>query len=862
MAVGSVGRLTDNPSLVWLLTDDGAALEPIASFHPDPSLQAQLSRVIGGVRQGLDDGFAGKVHTSGRAMVVDELVRPKALAEVDESFWQAVDRYPIESLLLVPLRARGVGIGVLGTAHPAGAAPFGPEDIEVIQRVADRIAAAIDDVAIGTDLMVVLEQPALDVERPSSDTDLLDRISDAVITTDRERRVMRWNEAATRLYGWTETEALGRPFDELVHTTFVVPSVSGEQFQRDLERVGSWHGEVHQQGRDGKTIEVLTGVTMLRTPDGRSNGMITVNRDLTPWRAALRSQTELSRGLLDAIPDTTAILDLEGNILVVNDAWYRFAEDNGGYRPALGVGVNYLDVCTRATAAGDLSADQAGRGITAIIEGDLTEYCLDYPCAQPDGVHWFTMKAFALGAGSGVVVTHSDITWRKEAEAELEFRATHDAVSGLPNRRMLEERLTEALLRARAHRFGEVGVLFTDVDRFKLLNDSLGHVVGDQVLDIIASRMAGCLRPDDLVARFGGDELVVVVEEVTDRNDFTALVERLMKSVRQPIVIDGIELVTTVSGGVVFADGDNDVERVLRDADAAMYQAKKVGPGCFRLFNAASRARTSNQFDIERGLRAAVERDELFVEFQPVYAVDSGRMSGCEALVRWNHPVRGRLGPESFIGIAEDSGQIVSVGAWVLDRSLATAVDWPEHVRVGVNLSVRQLSDPDLLAMVDRTLERHGMAPERLVLEITESALMPDPAHAADMLSQLRQRGVALAIDDFGTGYSSLAYLQDLPVDILKIDRSFIRRLPASGVPVVDAIIRLADALGIDVIAEGVETIEQLEVLAGLGCSKVQGFLLSPPVPDDQFEPGHRWTLPGAPLRLAPPVSDPNPPAA
>jgi diguanylate cyclase (GGDEF)-like protein/PAS domain S-box-containing protein len=433
-----------------------------------------------------------------------------------------------------------------------------------------------------------------------------------------------------------------------------------------------------------------------------------------------------------------------------------------------------------------------------------------------------------------------DVTERKVAEERLERQALHDELTTLPNRRLLRDRISQAL--ARAERDGcLVAIVFLDLDRFKLINDSWGHTDGDKVLVSIADRLRGVVRGSDTVARFGGDEFVVVREGILSSEDVAGYLDRLTTEIQRPIAFGTAELIVNASLGVALGGAGDTPEALLRDADAAMYKAKAHGRSRAEIATKAVHTEVSSRLTTELALRRSITRDEFDVMYQPVVAIDGGGLLGVEALVRWRRPEHGLVGPDAFIGIAEDTGLIRPLGAWVLHQACRQLRHWSRlgvsGGVVSVNLSGRQLSSPDLVGNVLGAIAAAGIDPSQLSFEITESVLMEDVERSIAILRTLKDIGVGLAIDDFGTGYSSLAYLERLPVDTLKIDRSFVSRLgiEAADSAIVTAVMALGHALGLSVIAEGVETDEQLRILGDLGCDAAQGYLFARPIPPNEF---------------------------
>jgi diguanylate cyclase (GGDEF)-like protein/PAS domain S-box-containing protein len=437
-----------------------------------------------------------------------------------------------------------------------------------------------------------------------------------------------------------------------------------------------------------------------------------------------------------------------------------------------------------------------------------------------------------------------DVSDRKRMEAELERLALYDSLTGLPNRALFNDRLDQAIShRARTQ---AIAVYFLDVDRFKRINDSLGHPAGDEVLREVAARVQRMLRPEDTVARFGGDEFTVLCESIGGVLEAVGVADRLQREIAQPLRAGGAELRLSASVGIALVEpGDEaDCSRLVEDADAAMYRAKERGGARTELFDVAMRERAVNALSIEQELQRGLERGELRLYYQPLVSLTSGGMVGAEALIRWEHPERGLLCPDAFLPVAEESGLIVQVGAWAVGEACRRLRDWDRRnggssaFSLAVNLSARELTHPDVVPTVLNAVRRAALDPHRLTIEVTESTAMADRDSGFRALRELSSAGVRIAIDDFGTGYSSLDHLREMPADILKIDRSFVAGMAANSPDsaLVAAAIAMGRALEMEVVAEGIETSEQVADLRELGCPLGQGFLFARPLPPEEID--------------------------
>ena len=470
--------------------------------------------------------------------------------------------------------------------------------------------------------------------------------------------------------------------------------------------------------------------------------------------------------------------------------------------------------------------------------------------SQAEGVlEFFTYRPMKSDAGvlhlmNQIGTQLGRLIERTRAQERIAHQATHDALTDLPNRVLFQDRLGHALARRAPRTKTSIAVCFIDLDRFKSVNDTFGHDVGDELLEHAAERLRSVLRPADTIARMGGDEFVILCEELSGEQEAVRLAERLQRVFSDPFALGGSEHIVNASIGVAIGDDNANADALMRDADSAMYRAKEQGRGRYELCDDELRARALRRSQTERALSRALEGDELELHFQPIVALDSGEITAVEALLRWHHPELGLIDPEEFIPIAEESGQIIPIGAWVLREACQQAVRWRAHLGdktpapIAVNLSARQLAIPELAEVVEQTLLETGCAASDLALELTESAAISCGGLPSDTLAKLRAHGVRILLDDFGTGYSSLNHIRQLPIDTIKIDGSFVRELRSGqeAKVIVSAIVGMATALGMNVVAEGAESEEQALLASELGCEFAQGYHFARPMPAAEME--------------------------
>ncbi|HEX4945115.1 MAG TPA: EAL domain-containing protein, partial [Blastocatellia bacterium] len=548
----------------------------------------------------------------------------------------------------------------------------------------------------------------------------------------------------------------------------------------------------------------------------------------------MRKSEERFRGAFDHAPIGMALVATDGQFLQSNDSLHKIL----GFSEEDLLATNFQAL----THPDDLETFQIG--FLQVVAGKLPTWQMEKRYLHKSGREVWALVGISLSleAQSNVpclIFQIQDITDRRYAEAKLMHDALHDGLTGLPNRVLFMDHLQKTLARVRRNPHQMFAVLFIDLDRFKIINDSLGHQAGDELLIEVSQRLIRSTRQTDTVARLGGDEFTILLEDVADLSKTIEVADRVLRALAEPVVLCGQDSWTRGSIGIAMYKPEyTDAAAILRDADTAMYQAKANGKGRYEIFNEDMHSLMLKRIKLEADLRHAVERQEFCLHYQPVISLVSGKLAGFEALVRWQHPDGRMIPPSDFIPIAEETGLIIPLGEWVLREATRQMQAWleqfalPQSLTVSVNLSSKQFADASLSEKIMRILAETGLAPHCLKLELTESVVMERIETTSAMLKQLRQLGIQLSIDDFGTGYSSLSYLARLPLDTLKIDRSFVNQMRENeeNAEVVKAIIMLARALGLEVVAEGVETLEQFRQLQMLQCGYAQGYLFSRPM--------------------------------
>ena len=671
---------------------------------------------------------------------------------------------------------------------------------------------------------------------------LIENLPDHIYAKDAEGRFTLANMAVARHMG------AAKP-DELIGKTdfdFYPPDLA-KQFHADEQALiqsgeSLLDHEEFTRDQTGQLKWVLATKVLLHDRQGNYTGLVGIGRDITERKqaeAALRESEEryavAVRGANDGIWDW----NLKTDELYYSSRWKSML----GYEESE-VGTS-SDEWFKRIHPDDVMRLKAE--LNAHLKGDTPLFQSEYRMLHKNGQYlWMLSRGVAIRdteehayrmAGS-----QTDISLQKQVEARLAHDALHDALTGLPNRTLFLDRLDHAIRRVKRSKNSLFAVMFLDIDRFKLVNDSLGHANGDKLLVSIADRLQRCLRPGDTVARLGGDEFAILLDDISAAADTTHVADRIQKELTQPYILDGHSVSVSASIGTTLSSANYEqADDMLRDADTAMYRAKTMGKAQHQIFDTEMHAAVSSLLELEADLRRAIQNEEFRVYYQPLISLATGTVMGTEALLRWQHPKRGLLPPSAFITILEETGMIVPVGEWVLRTACKQNKAWQDggfpRLRVAVNFSARQFQIKNLAELIHRVLAETGMPAETLELEITESTALKDAKLTLEILDQLHKLGISISLDDFGTGYSALGYLNRYPFQTLKADRSFISDIPGDlkDTAITAAIIAMAHSLKLRVVAEGVETSEQLDFLRSNNCDEVQGFLFSRPVPSDEL---------------------------
>jgi diguanylate cyclase (GGDEF)-like protein/PAS domain S-box-containing protein len=674
----------------------------------------------------------------------------------------------------------------------------------------------------------------------------IDHLSLGIVVFDEKREVVFCNRRYREMYGLSPEQVKpGTPTHELIRHRLnlgLKVQVAVDDYIR--ERVGRDIAldTTVQEFTDGRIV----AYTVYPIPGG--GGMAT-HEDITEreeLNARLKKQYELGKEQEEALRvrnfqfDTAinnmsqglCFFDSDHRLIVCND---RFVEMYDIAPERVSPGMSLVEIVDLRFEAGSFPAMTRDEYLQWRTNVAVSNEAKDSIVELKNG-RTFKIRHRPM-PGGGWVATHEDITEQRQSEVKIEYMAHHDALTDLANRVLLNDRLEYALGRVSG---GEmVAVHHLDLDQFKAVNDTFGHPCGDKLLKIVAERLRRLVGDSDTIARMGGDEFVIVQATISDPADATSLAQRVIDALSEPYAIDGQQAVIGVSIGISVGPGDgSNPDKLLRNADLALYRAKSDGRSTFRFFEPAMDLQMQTRRIMEQDLRRALPAGEFELHYQPVVNLASKEISGFEALIRWNHPTKGMISPAAFIPLAEEIGFIVPMGEWVIRQACATAAQWPDNLHVAVNISAIQFRSPGLMQVIVGALAASGLAPTRLEIEITETVLLHNKEATLAVLHQLRALGIRIAMDDFGTGYSSLTYLQSFPFDKIKIDRSFVKNITesSSSLNIVRAVAALANGMGMTATAEGVETAEQLHSIASEGCTEMQGFLFSKPLPTAEIE--------------------------
>jgi diguanylate cyclase (GGDEF)-like protein/PAS domain S-box-containing protein len=653
---------------------------------------------------------------------------------------------------------------------------------------------------------------------------------DAVVTIDRDGSVIEWNPQAEATFGLRAREVVGRPLPGSV-----IPPPLHEIFDAVLRRNTTvLRRRMEAVARRAGGEEFPIEITIDPVGSGDEQTFTAFIRDISERQ---RSQRELEqreqrfRALVEKSWSGVALLDASLLFVYAGASTSRLL----GYREDELVGRSFLDfIHPREHSDNEVLFTSLAATPGHEVQGEMR-------FLHKSGM-WVWLEGFAQNllhdeSVGAIVVNYRDVTQRKATERQLEYQAYYDALTGLPNRLLFLDRVVTAIAQARRNRRG-MAVMYLDLDHFKNVNDGLGHSTGDALLSEVAMRLATCVRASDTISRLGGDEFTILLNDTGNSDDVAGIARKILQSLAQPFSVDGHELFVTASIGISLYPSDGtDVETLLKCADSAMYRAKELGRNQSQLFTASMNERYVRRLEVEQRLHHALERGELEVYYQPIYDRPRRCVHSVEALVRWNHPERGLVGPAEFIPLAEETGLVVPIGEWVLDQTCGQLRKWHDRglagLRAAVNISAPQLQQPRFVDMVVDTIMRHDIDPKMIQLEITETVAVQNIERTMEVLRELRRIGVSVAIDDFGTGHSSLIYLKRFPIDTIKIDQAFVRDVTSdeSAAAIVSYVINLAHSMRLNVVAEGVETDEQYSFLRLYACDLLQGFLFSQPLP-------------------------------
>ncbi|WP_297394506.1 EAL domain-containing protein [Acidiferrobacter sp.] len=823
-------------AMAWIgtVSDASGAIRPIARYGSQITYLDDL-RVSSHPDIAEGRGPVGFAYRDGRIVTVGDY-RKDGLA----GFWrERAIAHGFRSVGAFPLTRQGVPFAVL-TVYHAQEHAFDKDIVAVLDDMASAVSFALE--ARDREQQRRAAQAAL-AEREKHFRAYFEQAIIGMAATNLEKDWLEVNDALCVMLGYTRDELLTKTWLDLTH-----PEDHGDNLKLlNQMRAGQLDATTLDKRyihKAGHVVHAHVALQAVRHADHTLHYIVLLVEDIS---AKKRHEDMLGR--------LAKILNESSDEIYMIDArTHRFLFANTGAQRNLGYSIEELRILTPTNVEPGLTADDFARLVALLQTASGDGVRRDGEHQRKDGTVYPIEARLHLSLNEQtpvIVAIVQDTTERRQLEARLRYQATHDALTGLANRAFFHEILENAMTHARRHHT-LMALLFVDLDAFKNINDSLGHEYGDRLLQNTARRLTAVLRredwvtrPDDLIARQGGDEFTILLQNLASVDDITRIVDRLLIEIRQPLSLVGTFVQVTASIGItVFPFDDADSEGLLRNADVAMYKAKEAGGNTYAFYAVAMSAEIAERRLIEEGLRRALESNQLLLYYQPQIDLHTSRIVGVEALIRWQHPERGLMAPGAFITIAEESGLIVALGEWVLKNACLQMSLWKARglagLRMAVNLSGRQFKEHNLVATVARILMETGLNPatDLLELEVTESTLMDDMNAAAATLAALRDMGLKIALDDFGTGYSSLNYLKRFRINTLKIDQSFIRDITRNteGAAIASVIITLGHSLGLTVIAEGVESREQLEILREAGCDEIQGYYYSKPLPAPAFE--------------------------
>lgn len=803
----------------------------------------KVSAVAGGSQQLLRDarisilestphgrGLVGVAYRSHQPCVSNDFLNdPKT------EYWRdAARRGGIAAGAALPMMMRGHAHGVL-LFYSGEKGAFDDEIVKLLSRMAENVSFALENFERDIERRKGAEALRQSEEKYRS---ILANIEEAFYEVDLQGYLTFVNEAYCGMLRYSKNELIG-----VYYRQYSTSEMAEKVYQtfNDVYRTGipvkSFDFEL--KCKDGGTVVGEGSIHLIQDAQGNPTGFRGLLRDVTTRRQieqVLRNSEERFRDLTDMSSDW----------YWEQDESFRFIQVSGGVREKTGLPPEeYIGKALWDLPYHDEQEEQWA-GYKKAIAGHKPFHNLILKQFDVNGsVRYISASGRPIldnqGSLKGYRGTGTDITERKIHEERIQYLATHDALTALPNRVLFGQLLSYALHHARRYE-RQVAVMFIDLDRFKKINDTLGHHAGDRLLQEIALRLVQGLRTSDVVARLGGDEFVVLLQEITETEQVAAIARKIIATVQQPILLENQECQVTASIGISMYPMDTtDEQALMKNADIAMYLAKDEGKNNFQFYSKNIQVQSLAHLALETSLRHALERNEFFLHYQARVNLHTGKITGVEALLRWQHPQLGLMPPMSFISIAEETGLIVPIGKWVLETACAQNMAWQRAglppICMAVNLSPRQFNDENLLSDLREMLKGFDMDPGLLELEITESMVMGNIERASRQLSAIKQLGIRFALDDFGTGYSSLAQIRHFPIDTLKVDRSFIQHVPQNfeDNAMMEAIITMGKALSLTVVAEGVETVEQREFLANRNCDEMQGYLFSKPVGPENF---------------------------